>query len=91
MVLDDDISEKSKQVLEINKLNSECYDLKEELYYLKNDSTLTEFSKTAIQSKLFIFSRAIVRSPIFIENYNNLAPTLLTPFFKTYFKQNFNV
>ncbi len=37
MVLDDDISEKSKQVLEIKKLNSECYDLKEELYYLKND------------------------------------------------------
>ena len=61
------------------------------IYYLKNDSTLTEFSKTAIQSKLFIFSRAIVRSPIFIENYNNLAPTLLTPFFKKYFKQNFNV
>ena len=61
------------------------------IYYLENDITLTEFSKTAIQSKLFSFSRAIIRSPIFIENYNNLAPTLLTPFFKKYFKQNFNV
>ena len=60
-------------------------------YYLENDMTLTEFSKTAIKSKLFKFTRAIIRSPIFIENYNNLAPTLLTPFFKTYFKQNFNV
>ena len=37
------------------------------IYYLESDMTLNEFSKTAIKSKLFKFSRAIVRSPIFIE------------------------
>ena len=61
------------------------------IYFVENDKTLTQQDKDEITDKLDQFITSMVKSPIFLENYNNLRKTFISITLKNYMKEHFNI
>jgi hypothetical protein len=58
---------------------------------LETDSTIEKPIKQNIKTKFDLFIQSLIKSPIFLENYQHIKPTLYANSLKTYLQQNFNI
>jgi predicted PurR-regulated permease PerM len=63
------------------------------VYYLQSERTLDNNTRLNIETKIKLFFKNVVSSPIFIENYNNLKKHnyLFSQSIKDYLQKNFNL
>jgi DNA-binding transcriptional regulator YhcF (GntR family) len=61
------------------------------IYFVENDKTLNQEDKNDVTDKLDKFITSMVKSPIFLENYNNLRKTFISITLKNYMKEHFNI
>ncbi len=61
------------------------------IYFVENDKTLNQEDKNDVTDKLDKFITSMVKSPIFLENYNNLRKTFISITLKKYMKEHFNI
>jgi DNA-binding transcriptional regulator YhcF (GntR family) len=61
------------------------------IYFVENDKTLTQQDKDEITDKLDQFITNMVKSQIFLENYNNLKKTFISIPLKNYMQEHFNI
>jgi DNA-binding transcriptional regulator YhcF (GntR family) len=61
------------------------------VYFLDNDKTLSSAQSTEIQEKLDKFIKNMVKSPIFIENYNNIKMDFVSDSLSDYMSQHYNI
>lgn len=66
-------------------------DLAALIYYLENDSSISQSDIKSVEYKINMYIKGLVSSPIFIENYEQIKPTLLSPALGTYFETHFNI
>jgi hypothetical protein len=66
-------------------------DLAALIYYLQNDKTISQIDMSQVQYKINMFISYLIRSPVFIENYNHLKETLLSPTLREYIQIHFNI
>ena len=61
------------------------------IYFVENDKTLNQQDKDEITDKLDQFITSMVKSQIFLENYNNLKKTFISIPLKNYMQEHFNI
>ena len=61
------------------------------IYFVENDSTLSQNDADVIEQKLDKFIANMVQSPIFIENYNNVKSNFVSTQLGNYLKQHFKL
>lgn len=61
------------------------------VYLLNNDTVMSYEDKKHISNKLAFFYKSMIRSPIFIENYNNIKPQIFNTELKRYLQLHFNI
>lgn len=61
------------------------------VYFIENDKTLTQQDIKDITNKLDTFITDMIKSSIFLENYNNLRKTFISIALKKYIKKHFNI
>ena len=61
------------------------------IYFVENDTTLSQNDADVIEQKLDKFIANMVQSPIFIENYNNVKSNFVSTQLGNYFKQHFKL
>ena len=61
------------------------------IYFVENDKTLNQEDKNDVTDKLDKFITSMVKSPIFLENYNNIRKTFISITLKNYMKEHFNI
>lgn len=61
------------------------------IYFVENDKTLNQEDKNDVTEKLDKFITSMIKSPIFLENYNNLRKTFISITLKNYMKEHFNI
>ena len=61
------------------------------IYYVENDKTLNQEDKNDVTEKLDKFITSMIKSPIFLENYNNLRKTFISITLKNYMKEHYNI
>jgi DNA-binding transcriptional regulator YhcF (GntR family) len=61
------------------------------IYFVENDTTLSQNDADVIQDKLDKFITNMVDSPIFIENYNNVRANFVSTQLGKYMKQHFKL
>jgi hypothetical protein len=66
-------------------------DLAALIYYLQNDKSISQTETKGVQIKINRFIIDLLRSPVFIENYKQMKPTLMSPLLRKYMETNFNI
>ena len=61
------------------------------VYFVENDTTLSQNDADVIEQKLDKFITNMVQSPIFIENYNNVKSNFVSTQLGKYMKQHFKL
>ena len=61
------------------------------VYYLQTEKTLDNRTKVDIETKIELFFKNVINSPIFMENYNNIKNRLFSESVKNYLQQKFNI
>jgi len=61
------------------------------IYFVENDTTLSQNDADVIEQKLDKFIANMVQSPIFIENYNNVKSNFVSTQLGNYLKQHFKL
>ena len=61
------------------------------VYYLQTEKTLDNRTKVDIETKIELFFKNVINSPIFMENYNNIKNRLFSESIKNYLQQKFNI
>jgi hypothetical protein len=61
------------------------------LYYLNTEQTLDIGTKMNIETKIDLFYKNVVSSPIFLENYMNIKNRLFSESVKNYLQEKFNI
>jgi hypothetical protein len=61
------------------------------VYLLDNDKVMSMEDKEIVKEKLKLFYKNIIRSPIFIENYNNIKPQIFNIQLRNYLQENYNI
>ena len=61
------------------------------VYFIENDNTLSPKDENEITEKLDKFITSMIKSPIFLENYNNLRKTFISITLKNYMKEHYNI
>jgi hypothetical protein len=61
------------------------------VYLLNNDKIMSPENKENIKQKLGFFYNNMIRSPIFIENYNHIKPQIYNMELKRYLQVNYNI
>jgi DNA-binding transcriptional regulator YhcF (GntR family) len=61
------------------------------VYFVENDTTLSQNDADVIEQKLDKFIANMVQSPIFIENYNNVKSNFVSTQLGNYLKQHFKL
>lgn len=61
------------------------------IYFVENDKTLDQLDKDEITEKLDQFITSMVKSKIFLENFNNLKKTFISIPLKNYMQEHFNI
>ena len=61
------------------------------VYFVENDNTLSPKDENEITEKLDKFITSMIKSPIFLENYNNLRKTFISIALKNYMKEHYNI
>jgi hypothetical protein len=61
------------------------------IYFVENDTTLSQNDADVIEQKLDKFIANMVQSPIFIENYNNVRANFVSTQLGKYMKQHFKL
>jgi len=61
------------------------------VYFLENDKTLSSSESNDIEEKLNKFITNMIKSPIFIENYNNIKINFVSESLSNYMQQHFNI
>ena len=61
------------------------------VYFLENDKTLSPAESKDIEEKLDKFITNMVKSPIFVENYNNIKLNFVSESLSKYMQQHFNI
>lgn len=61
------------------------------IYFVENDKTLDQLDKNEITEKLNQFVSSMIKSQIFLENYNNLKKTFISIPLKNYMQEHFNI
>jgi len=87
-----DINPEIRYPLEEQQLiRSLLNDLSSLIYYLENVRTISQSNQLIIKEKVDKFITLILRSPIFIENFNELKSTLFSEKLVNYFQKNYNI
>jgi amino acid transporter len=61
------------------------------LYYINNDLELSQNDKNVIERKLYKYLTDVMKSHIFIENYEHIKDTLYTPELVDYLQKKFQI
>jgi len=61
------------------------------VYFLENDKTLSPSESNDIEEKLDKFITNMIKSPIFVENYNNVKMNFVSESLSNYMQQHFNI
>lgn len=61
------------------------------VYYLQTEQTLDEKTIINIETKIELFFKNVINSPIFMENYNNLKSRVFSESVKNYLQEKFNI
>jgi hypothetical protein len=61
------------------------------VYYLQTEQTLDKKTKLNIETKIELFFKNVINSPIFMENYNNIKSRLFSESVKNYLQNKFNI
>ena len=61
------------------------------IYYLKTERTLDNRTKVDIETKIELFFKNLINSPMFIENYNSIKNRLFSQGVKNYLQEKFNI
>lgn len=61
------------------------------VYYLQTEQTLDNKTKANIETKIELFFKNVINSPIFMENYNNIKSRLFSESVKNYLQNKFNI
>jgi hypothetical protein len=61
------------------------------VYFLENDKTLSPSESNDIEEKLNKFITNMIKSPIFVENYNNIKINFVSESLSNYMQQHFNI
>jgi len=61
------------------------------VYYLQTEQTLDNKTKVDIETKIELFFKNVINSPIFMENYNNIKTRLFSESVKNYLQNKFNI
>jgi hypothetical protein len=61
------------------------------VYYLQTEQTLDKKTKLNIETKIELFYKNVISSPIFMENYNNIKNRLFSESVKNYLQNKFNI
>jgi len=61
------------------------------LYYLNTEQTLDKKTKLNIETKIDLFYKNVISSPIFMENYMNIKNRLFSESVKNYLQEKFNI
>lgn len=61
------------------------------IYYLQTEQTLDNKTKVDIETKIELFFKNVINSPIFMENYNNIKNRLFSESVKNYLQNKFNI
>jgi len=61
------------------------------IYFVENDTTLSQNDADVIEQKLDKFITNMVQSPIFVENYNNVKSNFVSTQLGNYMKQHFKL
>jgi len=61
------------------------------IYYINSDKELTGAQRIDVQTKLKGFMGVIIKSKIFVENYNNVKDKIISNILSQYMQENFNI
>lgn len=61
------------------------------VYYLQTEETLDKKTKINIETKIELFFKNVINSPIFMENYNNIKSRVFSESVKNYLQEKFNI
>jgi DNA-binding transcriptional regulator YhcF (GntR family) len=61
------------------------------VYFLENDKTLSPSESNDIEEKLDKFIKNMIKSPIFVENYNNIKMNFVSESLSNYMQKHFNI
>jgi ABC-type multidrug transport system fused ATPase/permease subunit len=82
---------KRYKVEEQQMIRSLLNDLSALIYYLETVRTMSKDNQIIIKQKVDIFISLILRSPIFVENFQELKSTLFSIKLVDYFQKNYNI